>query len=129
MDVSRRRTMLKHVFYTAIFVDDQHRALDFYTTVVGLEKRNDNPGADGQRFLSVGVKGQEDFMVVLAPGAPGGTMTIEVDDCQAEFNALQARGVTFDPPSILQFPWGSVARFEDPDGNRLQIRQGRTATS
>jgi predicted enzyme related to lactoylglutathione lyase len=26
---------------------------------------------------------------------------------------------------VLEFPWGSVAQFQDPDGNRLQIRQGR----
>jgi predicted enzyme related to lactoylglutathione lyase len=26
---------------------------------------------------------------------------------------------------VLEFPWGSVARFQDPDGNRLQVREGR----
>src|SRR4029453_18443046 len=24
---------------------------------------------------------------------------------------------------VLEFPWGSVARFQDPDGNRLQVRE------
>jgi predicted enzyme related to lactoylglutathione lyase len=121
--------MLKRVFYTAIFVSDQDKALEFYADVVGLEKRFDNPAPDGQRFLAIGVKGQEDFMIVLAPGTPGGAMTIEVDDCQAELETLQARGVTFDPPTVLEFPWGWVARFEDPDGNRLQLRQGRDANA
>jgi predicted enzyme related to lactoylglutathione lyase len=26
---------------------------------------------------------------------------------------------------VLEFPWGCVAQFQDPDGNRLQIREGR----
>jgi predicted enzyme related to lactoylglutathione lyase len=26
---------------------------------------------------------------------------------------------------MLEFPWGYVAQFQDPDGNRLQIREGR----
>jgi predicted enzyme related to lactoylglutathione lyase len=26
---------------------------------------------------------------------------------------------------VLEFPWGYVAQFKDPDGNLLQIRQGR----
>ena len=26
---------------------------------------------------------------------------------------------------MLEFPWGSVAQFQDPDGNRLQVREGR----
>ena len=117
--------MLKHVFYTAIFVEDQEKALDFYTNVVGLEKRNDNPTPDGQRFVTVGVKGQDDFMIVLAPGNPAGAMTIEVDDINAEIDTLQDRGVVFDLPNPLEFPWGWVARFADPEGNRLQLRQGR----
>lgn len=26
---------------------------------------------------------------------------------------------------ILEYPWGYIAVFEDPDGNRLQLREGR----
>jgi hypothetical protein len=26
---------------------------------------------------------------------------------------------------VLAFPWDYVAQFEDPDGNRLQLREGR----
>jgi catechol 2,3-dioxygenase-like lactoylglutathione lyase family enzyme len=62
--------MLESVFYTAVFVSDQDRALDFYTDVLGLEQRVDNPTPDGPRFLTVGVKGQ-DFQLVLWPGHPG----------------------------------------------------------
>jgi predicted enzyme related to lactoylglutathione lyase len=26
---------------------------------------------------------------------------------------------------VLEQPWGYVALFQDPDGNRLQLREGR----
>jgi predicted enzyme related to lactoylglutathione lyase len=125
--------MLKHVFYTTLLVKDQARALDFYTNVLGLEKRNDNPTPDGPRFLTVGVEGQ-DFMLVLWPGTPGQAqavlgripagVTIEVENCRTAFETLKSRGVKFDT-EVLEFPWGYVAVFQDPDGNRLQVRQGR----
>jgi predicted enzyme related to lactoylglutathione lyase len=125
--------MLKSVFYTAVYVDDQDRALDFYTNVLGFEQRVENPTPDGPRFLTVGVKGQ-DFQLVLWPGKPGegvpvngripASCTIEVDDCRKEVEALESRGVAFDM-GVLEFPWGLVAPFQDPDGNRLQLREGR----
>jgi len=40
------------------------------------------------------------------------------------FEELSSKGVKF-VSDVLEFPWGSVAQFEDPDGNRLQIREGR----
>ena len=59
--------MLEKVFYTSVLVSDQDKALDFYTNVLGLEKRVENPTPDGPRFLTVGVKG-DDFQLVLWPG-------------------------------------------------------------
>lgn len=60
-------TMLKKVVYVAVLVSDQDKALDFYTNVIGLEKRGDHPTRDGPRWLTVGVKGQ-DFELALWPG-------------------------------------------------------------
>ena len=37
---------------------------------------------------------------------------------------FKSRGVKF-VSDVLEFPWGSVAQFQDPDGNLLQIREGR----
>jgi predicted enzyme related to lactoylglutathione lyase len=124
--------MLKHVVYVAVPVSDQDKALDFYTSVIGLEKRGDYPTPDGPRFLTIGVTGQA-FELVLWPGTPGrcegGTAlyTIEVENCQAAFERLKSRGVQFEAPGILEFPWGCVSRFYDPDGNLLQLREGRGA--
>ena len=62
--------MLKKVVYVALLVSDQDKALDFYTNVVGFEKRGDYRTPDGPRFLTIGIKGQ-DFELVLWPGTPG----------------------------------------------------------
>ena len=125
--------MLEKVFYTSVLVSDQDRALDFYTNVLGFEQRVDNPLADGPRFLTVGVKGQ-DFMLVLWPGTPGqaqpvqgripASVTIETEDCRKAYEELKSRGVEFET-DVLEQPWGYVALFQDPDGNRLQLREGR----
>ena len=123
---------MKKVVYVALFVSDQGKALDFYTKAIGLEKRGDYPAPDGPRFLTVGVEGQ-DFELVLWPGTPGraerGTAacTIEVEDCRKAFETLKSRGVKFESSDILEFPWGYVARFQDPGGNLLQVREGRGA--
>ena len=124
--------MLKQVFYTSVLVSDQDKALDFYTNVLGLEKRVENPTPDGPRFLTVGVEGV--IMLVLWPGTPGQaepalgspppSVTIETDDCRKTVEELKSRGVEF-VTDVLEFPWGYVAQFHDPDGNRLQIREGR----
>jgi catechol 2,3-dioxygenase-like lactoylglutathione lyase family enzyme len=125
--------MLEKVFYTTVLVSDQDKALDFYTNVLGLEKRVENPAPDGRRFLSVGVKG-DDFQLVLWPGTPGqaepamgrppASVTIETDDCRTTFEELKSRGVEF-VTDVLEFRGIYVAQVLDPDGNRLQIRQGR----
>ena len=124
--------MLRKVPYVALLVSDQDKALDFYTNVIGLETRGDYPTPAGPRFLTVGVEGQ-DFELVLWPGTPAkaelgsAVYTIEVESIQTAFETLKSRGVTFDPPEILEFPWGYAARFQDPDGNLLQVREGKGA--
>lgn len=124
--------MLKRIPYVALLVSDQDKALAFYTNVIGFEKRIDAPTPDGPRFLTIGVPGQ-DFELVLWPGTPAtaelgsAVYTIEVDDCRATFETLASHGVKFEPAEVLQFPWGYAARFKDPDGNLLQVREGRGA--
>ncbi len=41
------------------------------------------------------------------------------------FETLKSRGVKFEAPEILEFPWGYAARFQDPDGNRHAEELGR----
>jgi predicted enzyme related to lactoylglutathione lyase len=125
--------MLERIQYISLLVSDQDKALDFYTDVLGLERRVDAPTTDGLRFVTVGVNGQ-DFELVLWPGTPGqaqpvqgrvpATYTIATDNCRQAVEELESRGVTFEM-GVLEYPWGYVAPFEDPDGNRLQLREAR----
>jgi predicted enzyme related to lactoylglutathione lyase len=125
--------MLEKVFYTSVLVSDQDEALGFYTNVLGLEKRVENPTPDGPRFLTVGVDG-DDFQLVLWPGTPGRaqaalgipppSVTFVTDDCRKTVEELRSRGVEF-VTDVLEFPWGYVAQFLDPDGNRLQLREAK----
>ena len=48
----------------------------------------------------------------------------ETASADAIWKDMESRGVEF-VSDVLEFPWGSVAQFQDPDGNRLQIREGR----
>ncbi len=124
---------LTKVAYMTQFVTDQDRALDFYTKLLDFEKRVDAPTPSGPRFLTVGLDSQ-DVQLVLWPGTPGkaqavdgrlpATCTIETPDCRKAYEELKSRGVKFET-GVLEYPWGYVAVFLDPDGNRLQVRQGR----
>lgn len=123
----------KKIAYMSQMVSDQDKALEYYTRVLGFEKVVDSPNPGSPRFIAVGVKGH-DFQLVLWPGTPGqaqpahgrvpATVTIEVEDCRSAYETLKAKGVHFET-DVLEFPWGCVAIFVDPDGNRLQVRQGR----
>jgi predicted enzyme related to lactoylglutathione lyase len=57
-------------------------------------------------------------------GRPPASVTIETDDIRKTREEFESRGVNF-VSDVLEFPWGAVAQFQDPDGNLLQIRQGR----
>jgi predicted enzyme related to lactoylglutathione lyase len=121
--------MQDRLIYTHVYVSDQDRALDYYTNVLGFERKTDFPYPDGPRFLTVALNDQ-DFQLVLWPGTPGqaqplqthtpATYTIETEDCQRAFEELKSRGVDFET-GVLDFPWGDAAVFRDPDGNRLQV--------
>jgi predicted enzyme related to lactoylglutathione lyase len=125
--------MLESVVYAAVFVSDQNEALDFYTNVLGLAQRADNPTPGGPRFLAVGAE-EQDFVLLLWPGTPGqgrptqgripAAYTFETKDIRKAVEALTSRGVTFDT-DVLEYPFADIAGFQDPDGNRLQLREGR----
>lgn len=121
--------MFSKLVYMSVFVSDQDRALEFYTNVLGFEKRVDNRSPMG-RFVGVGLPGQE-FLLVLCPGTPGkpsstsgavpGAVVVETDDCRKVFRELEGRGVELETPEPVDQPWGRVLIGRDLDGNRIQI--------
>jgi predicted enzyme related to lactoylglutathione lyase len=125
------------------WVHDQDEALRFYTKTLGWEVRADvTMEAWNFRWLAVGPAGQDDVGLVLmpVPGRPmldpessaalaglvakgaGGTLFLETDDCQASYDELSARGVTFNDPPTAQ-PYGIDTSFRDPSGNNIRLTQ------
>src|SRR5689334_6873598 len=125
------------------WVHDQDEALAFYTRTLGWEVRSDVSVDEWNfRWLVVGPAGQPDIGLVLMPvPAPpmfdeatssqlnelvakgaGGTLFLETDDCQAEYDSLSARGVVFNDPPTPQ-PYGIDTSFCDPSGNNIRLTQ------
>ena len=129
--------MPTNVMYATLYVTDQDRALEFYTDRLGMEKRADYAGPEG-RFLTVGVSDSPVEIVLwsgdpapphipdgVEPGIVPGPVILESEDLTREFEALRARGVTFEEPEPVSYPFGVRITALDPDGNRISLRQQR----
>ena len=110
------------IVLTSVLVDDQAKALAFYTDKLGFVKKTDLP-AGGARWLTVvspeapdGVElllepnahpaAQAYQQALVADGIPA--TSFAVDDVQAEYERLHARGVTFvQPPTEMGPTQGS----------------------
>jgi predicted enzyme related to lactoylglutathione lyase len=125
------------------WVHDQDAALEFYTKTLGWEVRSDVTMEEWNfRWLSVAPSADSGPGLVLmpVPGPPmideqsgkqlaelvaqgaGGTLFLETDDCQASYDELSARGVTFNDPPTVQ-PYGIDTSFRDPSGNNIRLTQ------
>ena len=119
---------------TSVFVDDQAKALAFYTDVLGFVEKTDVPAGE-HRWLTVvspevpdGVElllepnehpaAQAYQQSIVADGIPA--TSFAVDDVQAEFDRLTAKGVTFVQPPTSMGPV-MTAVFDDTCGNLIQI--------
>lgn len=122
--------------YMTLFVTDQDKALEFYTKMLGFEKRVDFAGPEG-RFLTIALKGQGPDVLLwrgtagratATPGSPPssmpGPLIIESDDLRKDCELLRSRGVKFDAEPET-YPFGMRATALDPDGNRISLRQTR----
>lgn len=122
---------------TSVMVEDQAKALAFYTDVLGFVKKNDIPVGGEFRWLTViSPEGHDDVELLLEPNANPAVPAREyqkalhdagipatmfsVDDVHAEYERLQQRGVTFSAPPV---PAGGVtmAIFDDTCGNLIAI--------
>ena len=126
---------------TSVLVDNQDKALAFYTDVLGFLKKTDIPLGGGAKWLTVVSPDAPDGVeLLLEPDAhpaarPFKEALVEdgipytsfaVDDVQAEFDRLTGLGVTFVQPPT---PMGPVttAVFDDTCGNLIQIAEMQSA--
>ena len=116
--------MLTSLATTSLIVKDYDEAIRWFTEVLGLELRMDGSMGGDYRFVTVGVKGQDDVAVVLhrlpegVSGPPSGVhgLMFHTDDCRAEVERLRGHGVKIALEPEEQ-PWGVQAVFEDLYGN------------
>ena len=119
---------------TSVLVDDQAKALRFYTDVLGFVKKTEVP------------MGEHAWLTVVSPEAPDGTELVlepdghpaarpfkqalvedgipytafAVDDVHAEYERLAALGVHFTQRPAVMGPV-TTAVFDDTCGNLIQI--------
>ena len=121
----------------SIMVDNQDKALKFYTEVLGFVKSKDFDVGGGFRWITVvAAGGHPDVELALEPNAnPAGktfqaalfeqnipATAFEVDDLEAEHQRLKGLGVVFPTVPTKMGPV-SIAVFADTCGNLIQIYQ------
>lgn len=124
------------IVLTSILVDDQEKALQFYTRVLGFQKKNDIPMGQHRWLTVVSADDPNGVELVLEPdehpaAGPFKRALVEdgipftsfgVADVQAEYDRLLQAGVEFTQPPVAMGPV-TTAVFADTCGNLIQIAQ------
>jgi catechol 2,3-dioxygenase-like lactoylglutathione lyase family enzyme len=121
---------------SSLFVDDQEKALRFYTEILGFRKKTDIPMGEFKWLTVVSPEAPEGTELLLEPndnpaaktfqkaiydqGIPATTFAVK--DVQKEYERLKNLGVAFDMEPTRAGPV-TVAVFDDTCGNRIQIHE------
>jgi len=117
-------------------VDDQEKAVRFYTDVLGFKKKHDIPVGEYRWITVVSAEGPNDVELALEPNAnPAGKAfqeamfgqgiplaAFEVDDLAREFDRLSTKGVVFTRKPAAAGPV-IIAVMADTCGNLIQLYQ------
>jgi catechol 2,3-dioxygenase-like lactoylglutathione lyase family enzyme len=122
------------IYVTSVFVDDQKKALDFYTNVLGFQTKRDIPLGSASWLTVVSPEQPDGTELLLEPsghpavkpykralvedGIPA--TSFAVDDVQAEFDRLRSKGVRF-TQEPTEMGGITTAVFDDTCGNLIQI--------
>lgn len=124
------------IIVTSIFVQDQDRALEFYSEKLGFVKKEDVPVGEFRwiTLVSPGVQDGTELLLepnehpaakeyqkkIFAEGIPA-TM-FGVEDIRKEYERLREKGVKFtmEPTKMGEL---TIAVFDDTCGNLIQIVQ------
>ena len=124
------------IVITSVLVDDQEKALRFYTDVLGFKKKHDVPMGHHRWLTVVSTSDPEGVELLLEPdehpaakpfkkalledGIP--CTSFGVDDIKAEYDRLRKTGVHFTQPPVAMGPV-TTAVLDDTCGNLIQIAQ------
>lgn len=121
---------------SSVFVDDQEKALKFYTEVLGFVKKVDVPAGDFRWLTVVSPEEPDGTELLLEPSDNPATRAFKkaifeqgipltsfaVDDIQKEYERMSKLGVVFAMEPTSMGPT-TAAVFEDTCGNFIQIYQ------
>jgi predicted enzyme related to lactoylglutathione lyase len=121
---------------SSVFVEDQAKALTFYTEVLGFVKKADLPVGDFRWLTVVSSERPDDMELLLEPNDNPAASTYQkaiyeqgipitafsTDDIQEEYHRLKKLGVEFTlEPTITDET--TIAVFDDTCGNLIQLFQ------
>ncbi len=107
-------------------VEDQDRALAFYTDKLGFTIITDRPMGPGLRWIELRIPKTPTHVALFTPAGEEsrvGSFTgisFGAKDVMATYAELSAKGVRFEGPPE-QEPWGTHASFFDSEGNRFVL--------
>ncbi|ATO15783.1 bleomycin resistance protein [Micromonospora sp. WMMA2032] len=121
---------------TSVYVDDQEKALRFYTDVLGFVKKTDVPTGEHRWLTVVSPEAPDGVELLLEPDAHPAAKAFKealagdgipltqfaVDDVAAEHDRLRGLGVLFTQEPVDMGPV-ATAVFDDTCGNLIQIAQ------
>jgi catechol 2,3-dioxygenase-like lactoylglutathione lyase family enzyme len=137
LDCEEQKGQAMQIKLTSVFVDDQEKALKFYTDVLGFQKKMDFPGPAKYRWLTV-VSPEEPEGVQLVLEANEGynaaaktyqqeifrqgipAANFFVGDVQKEYARLSQLGVRF-TKEPTKTTGSTIAMLDDTCGNLIQI--------
>ena len=121
---------------TTIYVDDQTKALRFYTEVLGFAKKNDfsqgnyrwltvvssdePDGTELQLASSDNPAGKAYQQALFQQGQPSAMFF--TDDVKGDYERIKARGGEFTMPPT-ETTGSTIAMLNDTCGNRIQLTQ------
>ncbi len=124
------------IHLSSVMVDDQDKALHFYTEVLGFEKKTEVPLGEYRWLTVVSPEDRDGTELVLEPDAHPAARPFKealaadgipvtsfaVSDIQVEFERLSGLGVNFTQEPVAMGPV-TTAVFDDTCGNLIQIAQ------
>jgi catechol 2,3-dioxygenase-like lactoylglutathione lyase family enzyme len=129
------RVMVKIVL-TSVLVDDQEKALRFYTEKLGFIKKTEVPLGEHKWLTVVAPTDPDGVELLLEPDAHPAAQPFKralaedgipftsfgVSDIHAEYERLMAAGVQFTQPPVVMGPV-TTAVLDDTCGNLIQLAQ------
>jgi lactoylglutathione lyase len=120
--------LIRKIATAAVYVEDQRKAVEFWTKQVGFKVHRQKMMGPQARWIEVGPPDAESCLVIYpklmmkdwAERKP--SIVFECEHIQNTFEDMRDRGVQFtQEPTAM--PWGPFAIFLDGEGNSYELRE------